>query len=335
MVRKNNKKQLTSSVDSIRKSIEFSMAKLNQGLTLNQMQLLAYTIYATQQNGGATQFTKSEFEKKFNIEYKADRAKEDVQRLLRLQASIEDLANDYFEYWNVFQSIKYDKGAFRFKWTDDMIPHILELKDKYVLTDLSITANFKSGFSWTLYDYLKSNYGFWFTTLSKEALMKLFSVEDKKTYINNTGRFKASVLDVAVEEINKYTELNVKYEEIKSGRSISGFKIIWSSGTNVTKASSKQMDILDLIVNTIFDDMFTFINLKNDVNRAEAIRMIQETEAIKPVLKRPISITANYCKELTDKANRYLLRLNDFLVEDGRSTIQGTKDLPLYNWLEE
>lgn len=37
--------------------------------------------------------------------------------------------------------------------------------------------------------------------LSKEALMKLFGVDDRKTYQNNTGRFKASVLGVAIEEI--------------------------------------------------------------------------------------------------------------------------------------
>src|SRR3954470_7512571 len=110
MVRKNNKKQLISYEDSIKKSNKLSMAKLNQGLTLNQMQLLAYAIYSTQQDG-KTEFIKADFEKKFGIErYQTQHAKEDAQRLLDLKFSIEDLENDYFEYCNVFQSIKYDRG---------------------------------------------------------------------------------------------------------------------------------------------------------------------------------------------------------------------------------
>ena len=52
---------------ALKKSNELSMAKLNQGLTLNQMQLLAYAIYSTQQDG-KTEFIKADFEKKFGIE---------------------------------------------------------------------------------------------------------------------------------------------------------------------------------------------------------------------------------------------------------------------------
>ena len=66
MVRKNEKKTLTNYENSIKKSNELSMAKLNQGLTLNQMQLLAFAIYSTQQNG-ITEFHKADFEKKFGI----------------------------------------------------------------------------------------------------------------------------------------------------------------------------------------------------------------------------------------------------------------------------
>src|SRR5699024_11583477 len=71
---------------------------------------------------------------------------------------------------------------------------ILDLKNKYVLTDLTVTANFKSGFSWTLYDYLRGLYGAWYISLSKEALMKLFGVEEKKSYQNNRSEEHTSEL---------------------------------------------------------------------------------------------------------------------------------------------
>ena len=64
MVRYNEKKQLTTYENTIKKSNELSMAKLNHGLTLNQMQLLAFAIFCTQQNG-VTEFHKINFEKQF------------------------------------------------------------------------------------------------------------------------------------------------------------------------------------------------------------------------------------------------------------------------------
>ena len=57
------------------------MAKLNHGLTLNQMQLLAFAIFCTQQNG-ATEFHKVDFEKKVgNNEYRTEEAKKDASKL--------------------------------------------------------------------------------------------------------------------------------------------------------------------------------------------------------------------------------------------------------------
>src|SRR5690625_9271 len=162
-------------------------------------------------------------------------AKEDARRLIDLKFSTEDLENDAFEFWNVFQKISYKSGLFDFKWSEDMIPHILELKEKYVATDLLITSQFKSGFSWTLYDYLRAHYGYWHKVISKDELMKLFGVEDKVTYQKNTARFKSSVLDVAINEINKYTELDIRYTEEKQGRRIIGFDLIWSTGEQVRR----------------------------------------------------------------------------------------------------
>jgi plasmid replication initiation protein len=329
MVRKNNKKQLISYEDSIKKSNELSMAKLNQGLTLNQMQLLAFAIYSTQQDG-KTEFIKADFEKKFGIEkYQTRHAKEDAQRLLDLKFSIEDLENNYFEYYNVFQSIKYDNGLFRFKWTDDMVPHILELKEKYITTDLTITSQFKSGFSWTLYEYLKAHYGYWHKPLSKDALMRLFSVENKKTYQRNTGDLKKTVLDVAIAEINQYTEFKVWYVEEKKGRTIVGFDLHWSTGEKVNSATKKQIKELEIILNAIHEDMFKYINLRNDENRQTAIEHVKTAEMMNVYTEEPICITKERAERLILDANWILRELERLLEADKKSK-------PVfYNWLEE
>src|SRR5690625_6856883 len=119
VARINTKKQLFDKEKKKKKSNEIYMAKLSHGLTLNQMQLLAYAIYCTQKDG-KTEFIKADFEKKFGIEkYQTVHAKDDARRLLDLKFSAEDLENNYFEYWNVFQGIRYKEGLFSFKRSEE------------------------------------------------------------------------------------------------------------------------------------------------------------------------------------------------------------------------
>ena len=328
MGRTNGKTQVIDYENSIKKSNEFSMAKISHRLTLNQMQLLAYAIYSTQQNG-ATEFHKADFEKKFNLgEYRSEDAKKDSRRLFELEFSLDDMESDEFDYLHVFQRIQYKKGLFTFKWSEDMVPHILDLKERYNLTNLTITSNFKSSFSWKLYDYLKSHYGYWHKTMTKEALMKLFGVYDKRTYQNNTGKFKQTVLDVAIAEINEHTELEVRYEEEVKGRSIIGFDLIWSNGKTVASATKKQINELTAILDIIFEDAFKFVNLKDDNNREQAIEMVRSMEQMKVHTKEPICITKEKADTLIQQANWNLREVNRFLEEDGK------EKLPFYNWLE-
>lgn len=321
---------MTENSNSIKKSNELSMVKMNKGLTLNQMQLLAYAIYATQQ-GNTTKFIKADFEKKFNfVKYHTVRAKDDVAKLMDIKFSQIDLENDKFRFWNVFQEISYDEGTFEFKWTDRMLPHITELKDKYVLTDLTIASKFNNNFGWVLYDYLRAKFGCWYITFSKKDLMSLFDVENVSSYKKNTSIFKAKILDVAIEEINKYTEIEVYYDEIKDGRSIIGFKLNWSTGGQVKKASKKQMDILNSIVEVIFKDVPMYMEIKSDDGRQKALLIIRELQQVQlSYLYQNVGLTADKCAELTKKANDGLETLN-YLLENKDKKIE----VPLHNWLE-
>lgn len=332
--RKNTKVIQISNGDSIKKSNDFSMAKFSQGLTLNQTQLLAYAIYATQQDGSTT-FIKPDFEKKFEMEkYLTERINEDIKRLSNIQFSTDGLDKEKIRYWNMFQEISYDNGRFDFKWTDRMLPHIHDLQDKYIRTDLKITTKFNSSFSWTLYDYLKANYGYWYKTLSKDALMKLFGAEDKVSYQKNTGLFKKKVLDIAIEEINEYTEINVKYEEVKNGRTIVGFKLIWSTGDVIHKASEKQLDTLRGIIAVILEDRLMYMKIKDDTNKIRALEIMESLQEIKEnYLDSDVGLSSDKCRELTRKANDYLEALNLLLKDSGKEILKPR--VPMHDWLAE
>lgn len=336
MGRTNAKKKIISYENSIQKSNEISMAKLNHGLTLNQMQLLAFAIYSTQQNG-STEFHKVDFERKFGIEkYQTVHAKQDAQKVMSIMFSVEDLENNYFEYWNVFSSIKYKEGLFTFRWNEEFIPHILELKDKYITTDLTIASKFKSSFTWTLYDYIKGHYNFWYKNISKDGLLKLFGVENTKTYTENTAQFKRAVLDRAIKEINQYTELDVTYEVEKEGRSIVGFKLKWSNGTTFTSATKKQIKELKSMVDIVFDDMFEYMNLDTEIDRLHARDLILEIENMREFTNEPISITNEKANFLLQKAVLNFKKLNSLLQKNHKALSPGSvKKVEFYNWLED
>lgn len=325
MVRKNNKEKNIDYERSIKKSNEISMAKLNQGLTLNQMQLLAYAIYSTQQDGN-TEFRKHEFQDKFGIEqYRTEDAYSDSGKISSLQFSTQNLEEKKFKFVNVFSSIDYDNGVFTFKWNSDFVPHILELKT-YSLIDLTITSKFRSGFSWTLYEYLKAHFGNWYKEVSKEVLMKLFNVEDRVTYVKSTAQFKRGVLDVAIEEINKHSEFEVWYTEKKIGNKITGFVLHWSTGKTSASATEKQITLLREIHAEVEKSMFDYLTLNNiDQARTHIISI----KNMHNELTKGLS---------TEKASEYIQesllhykQLETLLESEGNK-----RDTSFYyNWLEE
>ena len=336
MVRKNLKAKLISHENSIKKSNELSMSKLNQGLTLNQMQLLAFSIFCTQQNG-VTEFHKADFEKKFGIQkYKTEDARKDSDKVTSVKFGYWDPEKDYFDFWNVFRGMRYHAGVFHFTWTEEMIPHILELKDKYITTDLTIASKFKSSFSWTLYDFIRAHYGYWHKSISKEELMKLFGVQNTKTYLENTGRFRKTVLDVAIAEINKHTELEIRYNLEKEGRSIIGFDLIWSNGQKLTSATKKQIKEIHNILEVVFEDMFQYVNVDDKEDRQRAINLIREIEGMREFITEPISITKEKADELIRKSIWNFHELNRLLEKNHQSLSPGSvKKVKFYNWLED
>ncbi len=328
---RNNGKEIKMSNDLVTKSNEFSMSKLNHGLTLNQTQLLMYAILSTQKNGQKIEssFNKVDFEKQFGIrEYRGATAKKDAGKLISLSFSTEDLDADKFKFYNVFQHIEYDAGTFEFKWTDYMLPHILDLKERYITTDLQLAAQFTSSFSWTLYDYLKANYGKWYIQLTKQGILNLFGVEDKKSY-SNTALFKRSVLDIAVNEINELTELEISYEENVKGRAIVGFTLKWSIGQTKKVASDKQIEQIKMYIDTVFSDLMKYMTLKDSSRLIKARELILKIENYKQYIEPGVILTAN-------EADRYISEIKpifnelEFLVEKDAKGIS-----EFYDWTKD
>lgn len=322
---KNNKVLIQDNENAIRKSNVFSIASMSHGLTLNQTQLLAFAIFATQKTG-KTEFHKADFEKKFELErYKTSQARTDSKKLLSLQVTYID-GDDDWEYWNVFIGMKYREGVFEFEWNPKILPHILDLKEKYITTDLTIASQFKSSFSWTLYDFLKASYGLWYREFTKQELMQLFAIQNVKTYAN-TAQFKRGVLDKAISEINALTEYQVHYKEQKEGRAIVGFTLIWTVGETTKKCTKKQLDDAMRICEIILDQALDWVDLQGQEARERAITLVRRVREIS--LQIAPNLTLHRLAELQNilqSTLNELERLKEFQVP--RKPI-------FYNWLDE
>lgn len=336
-MRKNDKAVIFDYENTIQKSNELSMAKLSHGLTINQVQLLAYAIFSTQIDG-KTEFHKAHFEKKFELEkYHTVRAKEDSAKLSRLQVSTENMEKDSFSYWNVFLGMEYERGLFKFEWSPKFLPHILNLKEKYITNDLTITSKFKSSFTWTLYDYLKGHYGYWHKEVNKSELLKLFNVEEVPSY-KDSAQFKRGVLDVAIREINKHTELEAWYVEKKKGRAIVGFDLHWSiASKQEVAATEKQRKEITTIIDAVEADMWNYLEELEGMD----MEKLQLMNTVQKVLKCRLEVTSTLT---STKAKDLLFLLKGHLgsIERQIEAARRQKDrtsrpnyVPFYNWLDE
>ena len=94
-------------------------------------------------------------------------------------------------------------------------------------------------------------------------------------------------------------------------------------------ATKKQIKELKTILNAIHEDMFKYINLRNDENRQTAIEHVKAAEMMNVYTEEPICITKERANRLIMDANWMLRELERLLEADKNSK-------PVfYNWLEE
>lgn len=261
---------------TIKNSNALALAKTKDTLTLRQRQLLVYSILITQKDGRA-EFSKKEFENMFGIErYTSKWAYKDAITLFEQYIQFQEDDNTV-EHKHIFESMKYNYksgGSFTFKWLDYIIPHILDLKKDYMHMDLNILKKFTSQHSWSLYSNIKAYYGYHTIEYTKNELMEVFGVSDSKTYQKDTSLLRTKVIDVAVKEINEYTEFEISYETIKTGRAITDFKFsIYKNPVKILASDKQQTYLKDTIkeVKTNLIPKIDKLEVKKDKERAEAL----------------------------------------------------------------
>ena len=133
---------------------------------------------------------------------------------LTLESGTETTVNWVQKVWTNKRS-----GKAKIRLDEDMTPYLFDLQNKFTSYGLYNILKMKSQYSIRLFEILKSYAWQKNKVFGIEELKKMLMVDDVKSY-DNFKDFRRKVLEIARDEINEFTEINVSYEPILKGRKV-------------------------------------------------------------------------------------------------------------------
>lgn len=114
------------------------------------------------------------------------------------------------------------EAVVRMKFSDDVVPLISNLEKHFTSYELEQVSELSSAYAVRLYELLIA----WRASgqvplVELRTFRKKLGVEENEYKLMH--QFKSRVLDLAIAQINKHTDITVNYEQHKKGRIISGF----------------------------------------------------------------------------------------------------------------
>ena len=186
-----------------------------------------------------------------------------VHRNTAYQA-LKDACNDLFARQFSYQKIN-ERGNienYRSRWVSEIgyvdneavvklifapaiVPLITRLEEHFTKYELQLVSNLSSAYAVRLYELLIA----WRSTGSTPVIelsdfRQRIGVLD--TEYKRMERFKTSVLELAIKQINEHTDITVKYEQHKKGRSISGFSFTFKQKKKDNPSIERDPNTLDL-----------------------------------------------------------------------------------------
>jgi plasmid replication initiation protein len=133
--------------------------------------------------------------------------------------------------------VKIDIGIVRYQFPDEILKEI-KMPNIYCLLDLQVINKLSSKYAIALYEIAKDYINREIPKMEVDIFRKLMGIENK--YENNFGDVKKRVLEPAIEELEKKTELRVTYELITTGKKITHIKFYTTQVEKPVEASEEK-----------------------------------------------------------------------------------------------
>jgi len=150
-------------------------------------------------------FTKKQFEDKTGVTYKTDDLKKYAKSLMSKVLEVKE-NNEKWKLFTWFSYFEYDNGLITCSFDKRLKPYLLDLQ-QYVYTNQSYILAMKGQYSNRIYMMLKERMKFGTRKFNVEELMKVLQVKD--SYLAYS-KFKQGILNQAVKDINRFTDIEIK-----------------------------------------------------------------------------------------------------------------------------
>lgn len=134
--------------------------------------------------------------------------------------------------WISRASYKKSTGMAEIKLSDELYPYVLNLSDNFTTVRLDVILKFRSIYTTKLYQMIKKRAHFKKWKVELDELKMLIGIAHeimrdgnvKFKSLNKYSHFKERALENALQEINTYSEYQVDYAELKTGRKITAIE---------------------------------------------------------------------------------------------------------------
>jgi plasmid replication initiation protein len=169
--------------------------------------------------------TAKEFSEVFNVSISNCYVvlKQAVDKLIKTDIRIERVEKNEFWRINICSKAEYKvhDGCISIKFTDDIMPYLAQVKEKFVLYNLKELSNFGSLYTTRLYELLQEFKETGWMLKSVAQLREAFAVGNN---LKRYSDFKKYTFGHACQEINDNYDMGLKFEEIKEGRKVVAVK---------------------------------------------------------------------------------------------------------------
>lgn len=210
-----------------------------------------------------------EFAETYNLNLKNTyrEIKQTTKTLTEKSMTIKD-KNNQLNYIHIswLASASYIDGILELEFSDKLSPYLLELRDNFSKYMLGEFVTFTGVYTIRLYQMFKQylNIGYRYYTL--EEFRRILQLEKKYPKYSN---LKIKVINSALDEINKSSNLRVELEEKKEGKRVIGVGFTITSANKVESESPKvevvdKNDIIEDYQVQVVKDMLKNISITNE-----------------------------------------------------------------------
>lgn len=134
-----------------------------------------------------------------------------------------------------------DEATVKLIFAPAIVPLITRLEEQFTKYELQQISDLSSAYAVRLYELLIA----WRTTGQTPVIelaefrQKIGVLDDEYTRM---GNFKDRVLNLAITQVNEHTDINVKCEQHKKGRNISGFSFTFKQKKVITSKTPTSLD---------------------------------------------------------------------------------------------